>query len=124
MEVFMDQVTQTKISFRREQWKKIIAECQDSGMPVKIWCGQHGFKEQSYYYYLKKIREQEIKNLPVAVSDAKEEPVIFKKLEVKTPVLNTQAAVVIHLPSASVEIQNGATQQTVEAVLLALKNIC
>lgn len=120
----MDQVTQTKTLFRREQWKKIIAECQDSGMPVKIWCDQHGFKEQSYYYYLKKIREQEIKNLPVAVSKAKEEPVIFKKLEVKTPVPNTQAAVVIHLPSASVEIQNGAAQQTVEAVLLALKNIC
>lgn len=107
-----------------EQWKKMIAECQDSGMPVKTWCNQHGFKEQSYYYYLKKIREQEIKNLPVKVPESKEESVIFKKLEVKTPLPNTQAAVVIHLPAVSVEIQNGATQQTVEAVLLALKNIC
>lgn len=120
----MDQVTQAKTLFRIEQWKKIIADCQDSGLSVKTWCNQNGFKEQSYYYYLKKIREQEIKNLPVKVPEVKEEPVVFQKLEVKTPVSNTQAAVVIHLPSASLEIQNGATRQTVEAVLLALKNIC
>ena len=120
----MDQVTQTKSLFRREQWKKIIAECQESGLPIKTWCDQHGFKEQSYYYYLKKIREQEIENLPIKVPKVKEEPVVFKTLEVKTPVFDTQAAVIIHLPTASLEIQNGATQQTVEAVLLALKNIC
>ena len=120
----MDQVTQTKILFRREQWKKIIAECQDSGLPVKTWCDRNGFKEQSYYYYLKKIREQEMKNLPVSVPNVKEEPVIFKKLEVSTPIPGTQAAVVIHLNATAVEIHNGATQQTVEAVLLALKNIC
>lgn len=119
----MDHVTQTKF-YSESKWKKIIAECQDSSMPVKIWCDQHGIKEQSYYYYLKKIQEQEIKNLPIKVPIVKDEPTIFKKLEVKTPVPNTQAAVVIYLPSASVEILNGATQQTVEAVLLALKNIC
>ncbi len=62
----MDQVTQTKVLFRREQWKKIIAECQASGLPVKTWCDQNGFKEQSYYYYLKKIREQEIEKISVA----------------------------------------------------------
>ncbi|MEG2482115.1 MAG: IS66 family insertion sequence element accessory protein TnpB [Lachnospiraceae bacterium] len=120
----MDQVTQTKVQFRREQWKKIITECQSSGIPVRTWCDQHGFKEQSYYYYLKKIREQELSNLPISIPVAKEETTFFKQLEVNTPVVNTRAAVIIHLPSASLEIQNGATQQTVEAVLLALKNIC
>ena len=48
----------------------------------------------------------------------------FKQIEVQAPTANTQAAVIIHLPSATLEIQNGATQQTVEAVLLALKSIC
>ena len=47
-----------------------------------------------------------------------------KKLEVRTPLPNTQAAVIIHFANASLEINNGATQQTVEAVLLALKNLC
>jgi hypothetical protein len=123
MEAFMDQVTQTKVLFRREQWKKIIAECQASGLPVKTWCDQNGFKEQSYYYYLKKIREQEIKKISVALPDPMEKTVLFKKLEVQTPI-HTQAAVIIHLPAVSLEIHNGATQQTIETVLLALNCLC
>lgn len=123
MEKFMDQVTQTKVLFRRQQWKKIIAECQASGLPVKTWCDQNGFKEQSYYYYLKKIREQEIEKIPVALPDPMEKPVLFKKLEVQTPI-HTQAAVIIHLPAASLEIHNGATQQTIETVLLSLNCLC
>lgn len=117
----MDQVTQAKTLFRREQWIKIIAECQASGLPVKTWCTQNGLKEQSYYYYLKKMRKQEIDKLPVLIPEKTAEPIVFKKLEVQSPVANTQAAVIIRLPSVSLEIQNGATQQTVETVLLALK---
>ena len=119
----MDQVTQTKVLFRREQWKKIIAECQASGLPVKTWCDQNGFKEQSYYYYLKKIRKQEIGKISVALPEPMAKPVLFKKLEVHTPI-NTQAAVIIHLPTASLEINNGATRQTIEMVLLALNCLC
>ena len=94
----MDLVTQTKVLFRGEQWKKIIAECQASGLPVKTWCDQNSFKEQSYYYYLKKIRKQEIEKIPVALPDPMDKAVLFKKLEVQTPI-HTQAAVIIHLPS-------------------------
>ena len=56
----MDQVTKAKVQFRREQWKQLIIECQQSGLPVRTWCSQNGFREQTYYYYLKKIREEEL----------------------------------------------------------------
>lgn len=118
----MDKVTQVKTHLRLEQWKKIISECQNSGMPVRSWCEQNGFKEQSYYYYLKKIREQAIKGLPVSMKE--EKSVVFQKLEVQPPVQNTKAAVIICLPNAVLETNEGASQQTVQAVLLALQNIC
>ena len=118
----MDKVTQVKTHLRLEQWKKIISECQNSGMPVRAWCVQNGFKEQSYYYYLKKIREQAIKDLPAPIKE--EKPVVFQKLEVQPPVQNTKAVVIIRLPNAVLEINEGASQQTVQAVLLALQNIC
>ena len=35
-----------------------------------------------------------------------------------------QAAVIIHLPQAIVEVTSGTDQQTVEAVLMALKSVC
>ena len=57
----MDKVTQVKTQFRLEQWKNLISDCQNSGLPVRTWCEQNGLKEQSYYYYLKKLREQAIK---------------------------------------------------------------
>lgn len=66
--------------------EKIIAECQASGLPVKTRCDQNGFKEQSYYYFLKKIREQEIEKISVALPYPMEKPVLFKKLEVQTPI--------------------------------------
>lgn len=120
----MDQVTKAKVQFRREQWKKIISECQSSGMPVKTWCDQNGFSEQSYYYYLKKIREDELSKLPVPILTDNPKPAVFKKLEVQTPVPNTQAAVIIRLSGATVEVNEGTSQQTIQAVLLALQSIC
>lgn len=51
-------------------------------------------------------------------------PLPFQKLEVQAPVQSTKAAVIIRLPNAVLEINEGASQQTVQAVLLALQNIC
>ena len=53
-----------------------------------------------------------------------EKPITFKQLEVQSPVSGMQAAVIIRLPSATVEVAQGTDQQTVEAVLLALKAVC
>ena len=40
----MDQVTKAKVRFRREQWKQLILEFQQSGLSVKKWCEQQGLK--------------------------------------------------------------------------------
>ena len=60
-------------------------------------------------------------NLP---EKREEPPVVFKALEVTSSVNGMQAAVIVHLPQATVEIAQGTDQQTVEAVLLALKSVC
>ena len=121
----MDQVTTTKVQFRLEQWKRLIAECQNSGLPVRRWCEQNGFREQTYYYYLKKLRLLELEKMPASlVPVSGEKPVAFKKLEVQAPVPNSQAAVVIRLNGATVEITEGTSQQTIQAVLLALQSVC
>ena len=56
--------------------------------------------------------------------EAQEKPVVFKQLEVQTPIAGTQAAVIIRLPSATVEVAEGTSQATIEAVLLALRRLC
>lgn len=119
----MDQVTRTKKYLKQEEWKALISECQASGVTVKAWCKSNNICEQTYYRNLQKLRAKLCESFPVP-ADKPEKTVEFKKLEVRTPLPNTQAAVIIHFANASLEINNGATQQTVEAVLLALKNLC
>lgn len=119
----MDKVTAVRTRLKREEWKTLIRECQSSGMTITSWCKANGICEQTYYKNLRKLREELVDSLPVPV-DELAKPVEFKKLEIQSPIPNTQAAVIIHLPSASVEVRNGASRQTVEAVLLALHSLC
>lgn len=119
----MNQVTQVKSEVRKARWKQLIQECQSSSMTVRDWCSQNGIKEQTYYRNLQKLRQEICDSLPVPVTGP-QKPVAFKKLEVQTPLPNTQAAVIIRLPQATLEITEGTSQQTIQAVLLALQSIC
>lgn len=108
-----------------EHWKSIITECQTSGMPVYKWCKENGICEQTYYKKLKVLREQELDKLPAELTMVPEDkPVVFKQLEVQTPVCNTRATVIIRLNAATIEVGEGTSQQTIQAVLLALQSIC
>ena len=97
-------------------------------MIVSAWCDAHDINIKTYYYWLRKVREATVENLPVSAmhipAEAHQEPAHFKKLEVQSPLPGMQAAVIIHLPQAIVEVTSGTDQQTVEAVLMALKSVC
>ena len=118
----MDQVTLVKNQYRLEQWTKLIQDCQSSGMKVDDWCEANGVTHHAYYYWLRKIRKAACQDLPVV--SGSNQMAAFKRLEVQSPCSGLQAAVVIHLQGATLEVPNGVSQQTVEAVLLALKSVC
>ena len=121
----MDQVTKVRRHFKREEWKSIISECRASGMTVAAWCKANGIVEQTYYRNLKRLREEMIENLPSPIAtDICEKTTVFKKLEVQGPLPDTKAAVIIRLGCATVEVSEGTSQQTIQAVLLALQSIC
>lgn len=121
----MDKVTLVKNQMRARNWQELIQARQDSGQTVVSWCRENNVNIKTYYYWLRKLRQQEIvkQELPVPV-EAPEKPVVFKQLEVHTPVVGIQAAVIIRLPSATVEVTEGTSQATIEAVLLALRCLC
>lgn len=119
----MDEVTTVKKYLKKEQWKQLISECQSSGMSVRDWCSLNHICEQTYYRNLRKLREEICEQLPVPV-EVPEKPVAFKRLEITSPIPNTHAAVIIRLPQATLEIAEGTSQQTIQAVLLALQSVC
>ena len=120
----MDQVTRVRKYIKREQWKTLIQECQSSGMTVTAWCQANDICEQTYYRNLKALREELCNNLPASLPETCDKPVAFAKLEVATPSPDTKAAVIIRLPQATLEIADGTSQQTIQAVLLALQSVC
>ena len=120
----MDQVTLVKSEFRLQQWADIINSCQSSGQTVVAWCEENGINIKTYYYWLRKLRLRMMNEQSLPAARQSESLPCLKKLEVQVPVSNTQTAVMIHLPTATLEIRNGASQQTFEAVLLALKSVC
>ena len=119
----MDQVTKVINKFRLEQWIKLIKDCQSSGMKVDDWCNANGVTHHTYYYWLRKVREAACHELAI-VDDSPNEPVVLKKLKVQTPVPGTTAAIIIRLGGATIEVNEGTSQQTNQAVLLALQSVC
>ena len=120
----MDEITQVKNRFRLEQWTQLIKDYQSSGMTVKAWCELNGVKQNSYYYWLKKIRKATCDQLPTVLTQTGcPKPTEFAELKVSSS-SHIQGSVMIHLPYANVEVAEGTSKETIEAVLTALKNIC
>lgn len=103
------------------QWSKIIQACQASELTNAAWCEQNHINLKTYYYWLRRIRmlscgaeepagqvEQSIVALP------------FKP----TSYSNSSAAIMIRMPTITIEIHNGASKDSIEAVLAAMKTTC
>lgn len=74
----MDQITH---QVRLANWKKIIEKCNNrpQGTTVKQWLMDNGISEKSYYYWLRRVRQevysQMNSGLP-AVSSSQEQPAV------------------------------------------------
>lgn len=119
----MDKITYVKNKFRKEQWEKLIADCQNSGLKVDDWCAKNNVRRNSYYYWLRKMRKDACEAILPAIPN-QETQIDFAKVELPVQQTQTMASVILHLPSATLEIYDGTNKQTIEAVLMALKNIC
>ena len=60
-------ITTIKRNVQLQEWTKQIKEQQESGMTVKAYCAQNGINIKTYYYRLRKIREQCLESEPAIV---------------------------------------------------------
>ena len=51
-------IAEAKRITRMNEWRQLIQERQQSGQSVRAWCQQNGIRENSYYYWLRIIREE------------------------------------------------------------------
>ena len=51
-------ITAVKQEVRLREWSAQIEAQQASGLTVLQWCAENGIKPKTYYYHLKKVRDQ------------------------------------------------------------------
>lgn len=111
-----------------EEWKQIIIECRNSGQPVIRWCKENNVKENRYYYWLNVIRNEALVK-GYQKNDSTNSMTVFA--QVKQQAIASEAkkspadiCAVIRLEGFSVEINNGASQETIAAIMQTLKASC
>lgn len=98
---------------RKQQWREIITNCNNSGISKKQWCLENGINEKSFYYYQKVLRDELIEsskeecNLPsfVDVTSQLQTTDTYEHTPV-IPVLNNKPDLVIRKGDLSFEISN------------------
>ena len=58
MEKTASEIAMVKKNVRLQEWNRQIEEQKSSGLSVQEWCQQHGIKPKTYYYHLRKVREE------------------------------------------------------------------
>ena len=105
----MDKIAMVKKKIQLQNWSDKELTRQESGLTVTEWCRQEGISTNTYYYRLRKIRENLCKQIPVPVTEIKE---------------NTEtdhAAIRIVSGDLKVEISTDVPSEKIAAIIGALK---
>lgn len=60
-------ITAVKQEVRLNEWTAQIEAQQASGLTVQQWCAENGINPKTYYYRLRKVREQCVDEAPSIV---------------------------------------------------------
>ena len=60
-------ITNVKRDIQLQEWSEQIKAQQESGMTVTAFCAQNGISPKTYYYHLRKVREQCLESEPAIV---------------------------------------------------------
>ena len=67
MEAKTTTITTVKRELRLQEWSAQIEAQQASGLSIQQWCMANGVNSKTYYYHLKRVREQFLDSSPAIV---------------------------------------------------------
>lgn len=116
---------------RVANWRERVVACRNSGLSVREWCQQEGISSKTYYRYERMILDMvtfEQKGDPgrtyeALTAIAKDNPNMPSKVFARLPapaescVGNRQPAATVHIGSVSMDIYEGAGEETLRAIL-------
>ena len=124
----MNKLTVAGHEARLSLWLERIRACKSSGLSVKEWCKQNGLTDKNYYYWMRKIKREAFETLQEQASVEEipfQEKTVFSKISL--PVSYTEStgtAAILHINGIRIEIQNGASANTIHALLSTVQTLC
>ncbi len=116
-----------------QEWLELIQECRTSGLSDREWCQMHSISINTFYNKVSDLRKKacEIPKSQAAPSRQRHEvvPIEFACSPVLCPeypagdvprVPTARAAVTVRIPGYSIDIADGASEETIRNTLLAL----
>ena len=103
-----------------QEWASQIQERLQSGLTVREWCEQIGIPSKTYYYRLRRVREELLENAESRNMPTLPGRPVFAALSVPR---SSGAAVTVRIGDHTAEIQDGADAETIERVLRALARL-
>lgn len=123
------ELQKVKHELKVEEWRRLIYECRNSGQTIRTWCKERHINPQTYYRWQRTVWNADTQTLlegPKRQSViTQDEAAVFAECRMPVSVQSAAAAaVILHLAGVTLEIQNGVSPETVEAVLRAVKALC
>lgn len=120
-----------------QEWLELIQECRTSGLSVRDWCQMRSISIKTFYNKVSDLRKKscEISRSQAAPSRQEHEVVPLEIAASPTfhpdrsadgalQVPPARAAVTVRISGYSVEIADGASEDTIRNTLLALGQLC
>ena len=109
----------------KEQWKEMIKDHKESGLPIRKWCEQNHISHGQYYYWLKIIREDALIKAGTLAVTGQTQFVEIKEQKNNNPTYsnNQECCAILRSNGNEIEIFNGANPNTLEAILKILGSL-
>lgn len=108
-------------NIKLQMWAERVQERRNSGIPVKIWCKEHGIKLSTFYTWQKKvfcsISTEVQASTSVAASVFAEIP---RALPVKAASANVAAT--LNVGRLSIDLYDNASGEFIESILRGLRS--
>lgn len=119
-------IKEATYQYRLNKWTEIVRECRSSGQTITDWCLEHNVSKNSYFYWLKRIRQAACDALPSLNTGNNQ----IVPLNIPTDGIGnnpkdqeTSPAMLLHFGSITLELYNNTSAALIENTIRVLQHV-
>ena len=112
----MNEIQTVTKNVRLQQWSSIIQDCKASGLKVDDYCSEHNISRNSYYYWLRKIKEAAIEQSGNIFAE------VNQSYQASFAADSDASPVSICIGDAVIHVNEGTSEHLLQSVIGAIRN--